>query len=288
MLLFSYFVSLKAGLHRNANTNAACKNDAYVHVGKFVDCSAFAEAANRPYKNVLCANSLWCTDSRRIAFGCSPNVRHTAEYCLPHLRNTSTSNIRIIFACRIRVLFAFRCKRSLKWKVDACHSNLHHQSCSPVWVKVAPALVQVIGRLMYNRAIARLVSLFASIITSPYNWLDRNVRIHPPSVAWLKKTANVVCSVLSSCTPYVRIHTVTLALPCSSNAGLTKVVRLIICNYSPIHLVFRYLIYLLHSMPFRFHIQDFKYLRSCFRSFSVFLMFEGQIKIPAWCSHFSQ
>ncbi len=39
-------VTQKAGLHRNANTNAACENDAYVHVGKFVDCSAFFEAAN--------------------------------------------------------------------------------------------------------------------------------------------------------------------------------------------------------------------------------------------------
>ncbi len=36
--------SVKAGLHRNAN--AACENDAYVYVGKFVDCSAFAEVAN--------------------------------------------------------------------------------------------------------------------------------------------------------------------------------------------------------------------------------------------------
>ncbi len=50
--------NVKASLHRNANTNAACENDTYVHVGKFVDCSAFAEAANRPYINVLYANSL--------------------------------------------------------------------------------------------------------------------------------------------------------------------------------------------------------------------------------------
>ncbi len=37
---------VKAGLHRYANTNAACENDAYVLVGKFVNCSAFAEATN--------------------------------------------------------------------------------------------------------------------------------------------------------------------------------------------------------------------------------------------------
>ncbi len=118
---------IKAGLHRNANTNAACENDAYVHVSKFVDCSAFAEAANRPYINVLYANSLWCINSQQIAFGCSLNVRHTAECCLPRLRDMSTSNVRLIFACRI--LFAFRCKRGLKlctihwcsWCVDCVH-----------------------------------------------------------------------------------------------------------------------------------------------------------------------
>ncbi len=37
----------KAGLHRNANVNAAYENNAYIYVGKFVHCSAFAEAANR-------------------------------------------------------------------------------------------------------------------------------------------------------------------------------------------------------------------------------------------------
>ncbi len=114
--------TIKAGLHRNANTNVACKNNAYAHVGKFVDCSAFAEAANRPYINVLYANSLWRTDSRRITFGCSPNIRHTAECCLPRLRNTSTSDVCIIFACHIRVLFVFRCKYGFKrnrsdWKI---------------------------------------------------------------------------------------------------------------------------------------------------------------------------
>ncbi len=104
---------IKAGLHWKANTNAACENDAYVHVGKFVDCLAFAEAANRPYINILYANSLWCTDSQRIAFGCSPNVCHTAECCLPCLKDMSTSNVRIVFTCRVHVLFVFRCKRSL-------------------------------------------------------------------------------------------------------------------------------------------------------------------------------
>ncbi len=117
VILFSQFhlknmlpksTGVKTGLHRN--TNAACENDVYIHVCKFVDCSAFAEAANRPYINILYANSLWCTDSQQIAFGCSLIVRHTAECCLPRLRNTSTSNVRIVFACHVRILFAIQCK----------------------------------------------------------------------------------------------------------------------------------------------------------------------------------
>ncbi len=35
-------VPIKTGLHRNANV--ACENNAYVYVGKFVDCWAFAKA----------------------------------------------------------------------------------------------------------------------------------------------------------------------------------------------------------------------------------------------------
>ncbi len=33
---------------QNTNVNAACENDVYVYVGKFVHCSALAEAGNRP------------------------------------------------------------------------------------------------------------------------------------------------------------------------------------------------------------------------------------------------
>ncbi len=82
---------LKVGLHQNANMNAACENNAYVHVGKFVDCLAFAEAANRPYIKVLYANSLWCTDSRRIAFSASPQeyvcIEHSHRFRMPFLRS---------------------------------------------------------------------------------------------------------------------------------------------------------------------------------------------------------
>ncbi len=56
----------------------------------FVHCSAFAEASNKPHINVLNANSLWSTDSQRIAFGCLLNVCHIDECCLPHLGNTFT------------------------------------------------------------------------------------------------------------------------------------------------------------------------------------------------------
>ncbi len=78
--------------------------------GTFIHCSAFAEAANRPYINVLYTNSLWSTDSRQIAFGCSLNVHRTAKCCLPYLGNTFTLNDGFIFASRIRVLFTFRFK----------------------------------------------------------------------------------------------------------------------------------------------------------------------------------
>ncbi len=71
------------------------------------------------------ANSLWCTNSRRIAFGCSPNVRHAAECCLPRLRNTSTLNVRIIFECRgrIRIMFAFRCTRGFTLTPPLIHTQ---------------------------------------------------------------------------------------------------------------------------------------------------------------------
>ncbi len=65
------------------------------------------------FLNVLSANSLWSTDSWWIAFRCLPNFCRTAECCLPHLGNTSTSNVRIVFACYIRILFAIRCKPGL-------------------------------------------------------------------------------------------------------------------------------------------------------------------------------
>ncbi len=70
--------------------------------GTIVHCLAFAEASNRPYINVLNANSLWSTDSRRIDFDCLLNVHRTAEYCLPHFSNTSALNDHFDFACHVR------------------------------------------------------------------------------------------------------------------------------------------------------------------------------------------
>ncbi len=80
-----------------------------------VNCSAFAEAANRPHINVLNANFLWSTNSQWIVFTYLLNVRHPAGCCLPRLGIISTSNIHFIFACciHIRVLFAFRYKPSV-------------------------------------------------------------------------------------------------------------------------------------------------------------------------------
>ncbi len=139
----TYEAEFTSECEQNTNVNAACENDAYVYVGKFVHCSAFTEAANRPcsqavrslmqtnwqrffdiiaeckkkwrqHLNVSYANFFWSTDIWRIAFGCLPNVHRTVECCLPRLRNTFTSNVRIVFACRVHILFAFRCKRGLK------------------------------------------------------------------------------------------------------------------------------------------------------------------------------
>ncbi len=97
---------LKPGLH--LNTNNTCGWESKQNVCTFVHRSAFAEAANQPYINVLYANFFWCTDSRRIAFGYSPNTRRTAECCLPRLGNTSTLNDGFVFTCCIR--FEFWCK----------------------------------------------------------------------------------------------------------------------------------------------------------------------------------
>ncbi len=106
---------------QNVNANTAGENNANIWCGTFVHCSASAEATNWPcsqaikwivclHLNVSYANSLWSTDSWQIAFGYSLNIRRIAECCLPRHGNTSTSNVRIVFTCRFRILFAFRCK----------------------------------------------------------------------------------------------------------------------------------------------------------------------------------
>ncbi len=41
-------IHLKAGFTSECEQNAACENDAYIYAGKFVHCSVFSEAANRP------------------------------------------------------------------------------------------------------------------------------------------------------------------------------------------------------------------------------------------------
>ncbi len=90
--------------------------------GTFVHCSAFTEAANRSYINVLNVNSLWSTDSWKIVVGCLPNIQHTSACCLPRLSNTSTLNDHFVFICPIRVLFAFKCKAGLMGN-DGPHLN---------------------------------------------------------------------------------------------------------------------------------------------------------------------
>ncbi len=81
----------------------------------FVHCSAFAEASNRLYINILSMIFLWSIDSRCIAFGCSLNIRHIAKCCLPHLNNKSTLNHHFIFACRVHVLLTLRRKPGFRY-----------------------------------------------------------------------------------------------------------------------------------------------------------------------------
>ncbi len=59
------------------------------------------------HKHIVCEFSL---KYRPIAFGCSPNIHRSAEFCLPRLDNTTTLNDCFIFAWHIRIPFAFRCK----------------------------------------------------------------------------------------------------------------------------------------------------------------------------------
>ncbi len=111
--------------------------------GTFVHCSAFAEAANRPYINILYANSLWNTDSWWIAFGCLPNICRTAECCFPHLGNTSTLNDGFVFAWRIRVPFVFRCKPSLK-HIEKLPTGFY------CWVKCPKFLIKRVNLIVVN------------------------------------------------------------------------------------------------------------------------------------------
>ncbi len=84
------------------------------HNGTCCRLFGICQAANGPYINIFNTNSLWSTNSWQIAFGCLPNVHRIVECCLPHLGNTSTLNDRFSFACRIHILFMFRCKTGFR------------------------------------------------------------------------------------------------------------------------------------------------------------------------------
>ncbi len=126
----------------------------------FVPCLAFAKASNRPYINVLNVNSLWSTFSRQIAFACLPNVRRIAECCLPCLGNTSTLNDRFVFACCIRILFAFRCKLGCTPVVHNLDTSLHQiYDC----VRIFTPLITVTTSSAYPIALS-----FRSRVLIPY------------------------------------------------------------------------------------------------------------------------
>ncbi len=104
----------------------------------FVHSSAFAEASNRPYINIMNVNSLWSTNGRWMVFGYWPNVCRIGECCFSRLCNMSTLNNRFVFACHIRILFTFRCKLGLEWcfaiilsegETFLIHLHVLHGSC---------------------------------------------------------------------------------------------------------------------------------------------------------------
>ncbi len=64
----------------NMNANDIYRWDRGRMYGTFIHCLAFAEAANRPYTNVLYANSLWCTTVERLSTG--HNCRITSVVAL--------------------------------------------------------------------------------------------------------------------------------------------------------------------------------------------------------------
>ncbi len=81
-----------------------------------------------PGLNIVHVNSLCSNNSPWPVFGCSLNIRRTAECCLPHLSNTSTSNIYFVFACIICIRFAFRCKPGFSgssiWQILTDHLGI--------------------------------------------------------------------------------------------------------------------------------------------------------------------
>ncbi len=91
---------------------------------------AFAEASNRPYINVFNVNSFWSTNSWWILVGGSPNVRRIADCCLHRLGNTFTLINLFVFAFRVPILFAFRCKPSFILPTLPKHWTLFPFFCS--------------------------------------------------------------------------------------------------------------------------------------------------------------
>ncbi len=70
----------------------------------WIQCSFLKRQSIHPHQYDCARIFLWCTDSKRIVFGCSPNVCYLNKYCSLHLGYTSTS----IFHFRMPRLFS-RC-----------------------------------------------------------------------------------------------------------------------------------------------------------------------------------
>ncbi len=117
------------GMRTERKCEPACKNDAYVYVGKFVHCSAFAEAANGPCSQAVC--SFWkpviaeckkkmTSISKRIVCEFLLKYRHLADSIWLFAKRSSNS--RMLFASPQEYVYI---KCSHHFRMPHSHSNVN-------------------------------------------------------------------------------------------------------------------------------------------------------------------
>ncbi len=91
----SHMTPYKLGLLLNAND--ICRWEARQNVWCIRTLFDIHRGSESTLINILYENSLWSTNSQRIALCCLPNVCRTVECCLPCLSNTSTLQDSFVF-----------------------------------------------------------------------------------------------------------------------------------------------------------------------------------------------